>query len=434
MNPNDFLRIAREKISRDPRSRLSFMVKEALDSTDCVIDVHAHIFDKKCLTVGYILLRLLKSKVLDFLGLEALEETALEMDEEKIYAGIRSGKTDSEEDWKALDDSLENIQELTRDAEIMGFDLKEAMGILKKKSMQEVLDLYLDRFSLLRIPGFEHRPLVTVILMMDLETGWGIHPRTNLCQQIREIREIMPGRRVLPFLPLDARRAGLSNPEENLYELFLEAFTDPVNPFFGVKCYPALGYLPSDARLDPIFEICEEKNIPVMTHCGGEIVSTFEKEIEMQDENGLHKLTVPGENRTARARYLNDPDLWIPVLNKYKGLKLAFGHFGGDTSWENLSHSGYDERISKLMDMLQNPEWKVFADFSFNVVEEDLFDTFRREVDNHPEISDRIMFGTDYWVVVPAGDLPAMQNEFLKKMKEHQGSLLHTAPLNFLLS
>lgn len=434
MNPNDFLRIAREKISHNPRTRLSSLVKEALESPDVVIDAHAHIFDKKCLNVGYILLRLLKSKVLDFLGLEALEEAALETDEEKIYENIRSGKPDSEEDWKALDDSLGNILELTSDAEIMGFDLKEALGILRKKSMKEVLDLYYDRFSLLSVPGFEHRPLVMVVLMMDLETGWGIRPKTKLSRQISEIRQIMPVRRILPFLPLDPRRAGHSHPDENLYDLFLTAFNDPLYPFFGVKCYPALGYLPSDARLDPVFKICAEKNIPVLTHCGGEIVSTFEKEIEVHDENGMKTFTIPGENRTARARYLNDPDLWKPVLNKYKGLKLAFGHFGGDTSWETLGHSGYDERISKLMNMLHNPEWNVFADFSFNVVEAELFDAFRRELDNNPEIADRIMFGTDYWVVVPAGDLAGMQNEFLKKMKEHQNSLLHTAPLNFLLS
>lgn len=434
MDPSDFLRIAREKIDRDPRSRLSALVKEAVDNTGCVVDVHTHIFDKKCLNVGYILLRLLKSKVLDFLGLEALEETALQTDEEKIYEAIREGIPDSEEDWKDLEDSLENILELTRDAEIMGFDLKEAKNILRKKSMLEVLDLYLDRFSLLSVPGFEHRPLVTVVLMMDLETGWGIRPKTRLSQQITEIRQIMPVRRILPFLPLDPRRAGHSSPDENLYDLFLRAFTDTEYPFFGVKCYQALGYLPSDARLDPIFEICAEKNIPVMTHCGGEIVSTFEKEIEVQDEEGFRKFRVPGENRTERARYLNNPELWAPVLNKHKGLKLAFGHFGGDTSWENLSKTGHDGRISKLFDMMHHSGWKVFTDFSFNVVEAELFDAFRRELENHPGIADRIMFGTDYWVVVPAGDLAGMQIEFLEKMKPHQSSLLHTAPLNFLMT
>lgn len=434
MDASDFLRIAREKIDRDPRTRLSAVVKAAMESTDCVFDAHAHIFDKKCLNVGYILLRLLKSKVLEYLGLEALEEVALETDEEKIYEGIRLGKPDSEEDWKALDESLKNVLELTGDAEIMGFDLKEALGILKKKSMLEVLDLYLDRYSLHQIPGFEHRPLVTVILMMDLETGWGIRPKTRLSRQISEIRQIMPVRRILPFLPLDPRRAGHSHPDDNLYDLFLTAFTDPVYPFFGVKCYPALGYLPYDARLDPVFEICAEKNIPVLTHCGGEIVSTFEKEIEVHDENGSKTFTIPGENRTARARYLNDPDLWIPVLNKHQGLKLAFGHFGGDNSWENMSQTGYDERIRKLMGMMHHQEWKVFADFSFNVVEGELFDAFRRELDNHPEITDKTMFGTDYWVVVPAGDLAGMQKEFLHKMEQHQNSLLYTAPLNFLLS
>jgi hypothetical protein len=435
MEVSEFLNTARSKISKDPRSRLSKLAKSAIDNPDCVIDVHAHIFDKKCLTVGYILLRLLKSKILESIGLESFAENSLlAKEEDEIYKVIESKKFDNKDDWQQLENELENISEITESIEIFGFDLKEAFTVLKKNSMLEVLDYYINKFSLIQLPEFAHRSLVTGVLMMDLETGWGIKPQKKLFQQINEIKQVMLSKTIIPFLPLDPRRANFTNSNENLYDLFLKAFVDHEPSFFGVKCYPALGYLPNDFRLDPIFQICAEKNIPVFTHCGGEIVSTFSKEIEFQDSTGTIEFKIPGNSRIERARYLNNPELWIPVLDKYNNLKLSFGHFGGDSNWENYNLTGKNERISKIIEMMKNPNYIVFADFSFNVVEKELYDAFEKELNNDPEIAEKVMFGTDYWVVLPAGDLLGMQQVFLTQLKNHRNTLLQTAPLRYLLA
>lgn len=435
MKASEFLRIARDKISNDPRLRLSKKTKSAIDNPECIFDIHAHIFDKKCLTVAYILLRLLKSKIFESIGLEAFEEDSLiNKNETEIYSEIDLIKTSTENDWVKLENEIINLNEIIDDVELFGFDLKGAFRVLKKQSMLEVLDHYTENFSLHKLPDFQDKPFVTGILMMDLETGWGIKPETKLYQQINEVKQILPDRPIIPFFPVDPRRADYSESNENLYELFLDAFTDDETPLFGVKCYPSLGYLPSDLRLDPIFQICSEKNIPVLTHCGGEIVSTFKKSFEFHDSSGIVEFTIPGDSRAERAKYLNNPELWIPVLKKYDNLKLNFGHFGGDTNWENHGLTGNNERIIKILKMMKNPDWKVFADFSFNVVEKDLFDALEKELDNSPEISNKTMFGTDYWVVLPAGDLLEMQVEFLAQMKRHQKNLLNLAPLNYLIS
>jgi predicted TIM-barrel fold metal-dependent hydrolase len=201
-----------------------------------------------------------------------------------------------------------------------------------------------------------------------------------------------------------------------------------------VKCYPALGYLPEDVRLDPIFKICAEKNIPILSHCGGEIVSTFNKSIQIRNSNGDTEFMIPGHSRTEKAKYLTNPEMWIPVLKKYNKLKLDFGHFGGDSNWENHGISGNNDRINKILEMMKNPHWKVFADFSYNVIEKNLFNTFEKELNKNPDLTNKIMFGTDYWVVLPGGNLLDMQKEFLAKMKDHQSTLLHSAPLNYLTS
>lgn len=134
--------------------------------------------------------------------------------------------------------------------------------------------------------------MVHAELMMDMERGisGGVakdfysqlielsHLRQQLLDREEERRQIGKKHRprfVLPFLGLDPRN-------QNLFEDFLAVFSaidkrnnfsntnipKDILPFFGVKIYPSLGYLPSDPKLMEIFEICEAMNIPVTTHCG----------------------------------------------------------------------------------------------------------------------------------------------------------------------
>ncbi len=435
MNSADFLTKARATISADPQSRLSPKVKQAISDPKCIIDIHAHIFDRKCLSVGYVLLRMLKSKIKDTLGIESLEEDGLLTKSEKeVYDLIKTEERSTESDWEKLETELEDAAELIGPAELFGLDIKAALRVLKQGSMGKVLDHYLENFAVNILDGYTGRPFVNSILMMDLATGWDMHPDKSLSMQIDEIKEISKNRAVLPFLSVDPRRAELSDPNENLYSLFLKAFSDPATSYFGVKCYPSLGYFPSDTRLDPIFQICEEKNIPVLSHCGGETVSTFDKVIKIRNEQGDIDFHIPGSNRTERCRYLNEPDAWIPVLNKYKRLKLNLAHFGGDDFWKNHGQTNHqDVRVKKIIEMMKNPEWNVYTDFSFNVVERDLFKTFKEELETNPDLSLKIMFGTDYWVVLPMGELKPMQEEFLTYMGAHNDHLLNKAPLQYLL-
>ncbi|MEX0289333.1 MAG: amidohydrolase family protein [Flavobacteriaceae bacterium] len=438
MNADDFLQQARAQISDDPKTRLTFLAKTFLAEPDCVVDIHTHIFDKKCLSVRYIALRMLKSMAFGALGLEALEgETSgmelLTKDEETLYEEISKDTVDSPEEWEQFEAELKQVEDIYETYEIFGLDVKEALKVLRKKDMSEVLDFYHDEYSITNLPEFANSKMVTGILQMDLETGWGFSPERKFKQQIDDIKEISKHRAIIPYLALDPRRADAEGKDQNLYELFLDAFTDPNTPFFGVKCYPALGYIPSDVRLDPIFQICAEKNIPVLTHCGGETVSTFKKKIEIKDENGYRTFEIPGKKRKDRARYLNEPDQWIPVLEKYNNLKVNLGHFGGDDHWLDFGKTGSNERIEKIFEMMRNPNYKIYGDFSFNLVENELFEKFKQELDKNPEIASRTLYGTDYWVVLPAGELLKEQDNFLKQLSQHQEAMLKRNAIEYLI-
>ncbi len=426
MNATQFLQIAREKISDDPRTRLTAPTKAALADPDCLIDVHTHIFDRKCLNVPYILLRMVKSGI----GLESVASAGLlGMTEEEIYKGIKDKKLNKQTDW----DDLEAELEMMESVELFGMELGDALKVLRKSNMQEILDLYLEKFAIIQLPEFRNRKFVTGVLLMDLETGWEMKSNKKYFEQVEEVREISKVRPILPFFAIDPRRADETDPNKNLYDLFIKAFVNDEASYFGVKCYPSLGYLPSDARLDPIFQICAEKNIPVLTHCGGETVSTFKKKIPVRGTTSETLMTIPGETRAQRAIWLNDPEHWKSVLRKHPNLKLNLAHFGGDTNWELMGgESGSSERVEKIIDMMQNPDWKVYADFSFNVVEEELYNAFQTQLDDNANVKSRTLYGTDYWVVLPKGDLLAKQGRFLNQMVNHQKTLLQSVPRAYL--
>jgi len=438
MTTEEFIRRARLEIKDHPKDRLTPLTKMYLNRPDCIIDIHVHIFDKKCLSIGYILLRLIKRLALNSLGFESTEDTPIDdmellvKTEQEIYEDILEKSEDSDEEWEQLEKEIQETIEMQDEYELAGFNVKDALKVLRKKSMKEVLEFYHDECSIVNLNEFEDKNMVTGILQMDLETGWGFTPRRPFKQQIEDLKKISKSRPILPFIAVDPRRVDKNGGDHNLYEFFLEAFTDPKTPFFGVKCYPSLGYDPADIRLDPIFQICAEKNIPVLTHCGGESVSTYNKTIEVKTATGFKTITIPGDNRKERARYLNEPKHWLPVLEKHNNLKLNLGHFGGGTSWKEYGENGNDERLETIFDMMNNLDWKVYADFSYGLVEDKIYQYQKDKLDNAPTIAGKTLFGTDYWVVLPAGDLLDEQKKFLAFFPDHKHAMLHDNPLKYL--
>lgn len=440
MTAQEFLCEAREKISDDPFTRLGPAARAAVADPQCVYDIHCHIFDRKCLNILYIALRMARNEIGEALGFEAndgLEAklNLLKKSDEALYHEIEKQLPETEADWENFEKEIDALRELA-DYEAFGFnwaDLKQAIEVLKKGSMAAVFDQYLEKFAINCVGQHSGRPIVVGILMMDLETGWPkMSPQKRFSQQLTELQELSKIRPILPFFAIDPRRADLPGDDENLYRLFLKAFTSGDAPFFGVKCYPSLGYFPSDARLDPIFQICAEKNIPVTTHCGAEIVSTYEKEIVVCDDHGLKKYKIPGDNRKERARFLNNPAHWEPVLERHNALKLNLAHFGGDSNWTDFGRGNGNERVDKITQMLLREGHNVFTDFSYNVAKDAVFGAFKGHLDGQPAVKSRAMFGTDFWVVLPAGDLVAKQAAFFAAMEAHCGSLVDEVPRRFL--
>lgn len=414
-----FLQTARQKISAEPYSRLAKYTQKAIENPKCMFDVHCHIFDRKSLRLPYIGLRMSQSGIMDSLGFESTDDFS-QRTENDWYDIIKKRKKDSRQDKERFAAKIEQITNSE--------STSQGLQVLGKGNIKEVFEHYYDDFSIKNLADLNHRPLVTGVLMMDLETGWSMKAEKSYAQQVVEMKNLIAQKPILPFLALDPRRADLSG-EDNLYQLFLKAFAEGENSFFGVKCYPALGYFPNDERLDPIFRICEEKNIPVTTHCGGESVSTFLKVIDIQcSDKPQRRYTIPGETRALRASFLNDPLHWEPVLEKYPKLKVNFAHFGSKDFWLPQITS----RINDIARLVSDDRYNVFTDYSFNVVETEMWDKLKETLDNNSRVAEKVMFGTDYWVVLPFGDLFSQQEAFMEKFQPYMEGLLVNNPRKFL--
>ena len=215
----------------------------------------------------------------------------------------------------------------------------------------------------------------------------------------------------------DPRRADMTEKNENLYSLFSYAFCEA--PYFsGIKIYPALGYDPFDFRLWPVYDICERYSIPVLTHCGGGIISTDDLCFEVYV--GESKETIKADNRKGIAEILNNPERWIPVLEKFPKLRLDFGHFGGYDTWasgEPLTDGTDTQHRKECIFGLMNKYENVYADFSYNFVEDYLSENLVKVLATNKKVRERTLFGTDYWMVTPDSNMKDKQEEFIARLK-----------------
>jgi predicted TIM-barrel fold metal-dependent hydrolase len=446
MDPKEFTATAEKVLSNDPYSRLTQKTKELVNNPDCIFDTHAHIFDRRCIKIDYFLLRLVLSPFKRIVQRHLQRRSSAppsrvasvflsDNPSALIYERIenRTFLEDNEEEWNDMEVLLEELEKddsANRESESLAAgtlsNLLEAFKVLLKGRMEEVLKLYQRKHALMALEKYRNRPFISVILMMDLEQGWGRQTKKSYRIQVSELNAIAENYSVLPFLALDPRR-------DDLYETFLQAFCEPNSKFFGVKLYPSFGYAPSDKWLHPIYYLCEKYKIPVTTHCGGTVISTFHSPVVIHncsDFDTCTSTTIKG-TRVEIARQLNEPTQWELVLQSFPKLKLNLGHFGGGDGWADYNNTGSTAgRIDTIRNLMDCEN--VYADFSFNISDKNLDDAFLKALQNTPKFQERAMFGTDYWVVLPSTNLADSTARFLNHVQAFEEILITSNPKSFL--
>lgn len=452
-----FIDKALQTIEMNANKRVNTPAREVLNRNNFVFDAHSHVFDGNCVDADYMIIRLLNlndnplaRKLVQFIirkllpnQVESLSLLKPKEVLEAIYARKGANETcfdesDIEVFKSEIDQEAQKDLSLSIDWIGLIKRIKEVIAILKSGEMRFVYD-YFEKHAIHNYcPGKE---LISIQLGMDLESGWKGSLLKGFKEQANELLNLSTDVPILPYFPIHPERTKIKlNKEKNnepyefneLYDLFIHYFKAGNPTFFGIKCYPSLGYHPASMALAPIFHVCQEANIPVLTHCGGEIISTFETEIKT-DVFGT-PLTINNGSRKGNAAQLNHPLNWEPVLKEFSNLRLNLAHFGSNSAWLESETAPHPKVATILRFMDTYPH--VYSDFSFNLSDKKSTRIFRKYLASddlkYSKIKEHTMYGTDFWVVVPQSNLKKDQKAFLKLTEGFQDKLLVENVMNYL--
>ena len=279
-----------------------------------------------------------------------------------------------------------------------------------RKIAQKLMDSYHRGFAANNIPD---KHLIVVMLSMNMEYGISEEPPDNFAQQLAELAEtstyfatnpkgIKQNASVIPFVAIDPN-------EETALQVFLEtfAFQKHSYPFFGIKLYPTLGYLPTHPVLMKIFEICEAKKIPVLTHCGGASTRADAKKIQILNEiapGQVEDIDYEFGEKMEFEEFFLPPNTWLPVLERFPALYLDIAHLGSNTQWDNyLAGAAFPEEnfVYQTLELIKNPKYpNVYADISYSLALDDNLTRIRKLMEENEAIADKLLFGSDYFLII----------------------------------
>jgi len=337
--------------------------------------------------------------------------------------------------------------------------IRSLFGIISKDAKKQLKRLHgLVRYGMMEnqeaiidvLSNFYHHQYQLVLLSMDMEYMMSSSdddkedPQEDFINQIEQLRSIKHvskyKNKVLPFIFADPRR-------DNVTNLVSEYLNFKDAPFQGIKIYPALGYYPFDKHLKDIYKLALDFEVPIIAHCiQGDVYCRKNLGLRPDGSTAKHPIanysTIPSDKYKLPSNYqlnFTHPLNYECLLNPkhafvsfgesvdFRNLKICLAHAGGSNEWsmyvdqqhkrykkksvENVFHQhpldlnqkwlGDDtERfnwltiILALMDEYPN----VYFDISFTLHDSTIYPLLRQLLMDK-RYNERILFGTDYYVV-----------------------------------
>jgi predicted TIM-barrel fold metal-dependent hydrolase len=102
-----------------------------------------------------------------------------------------------------------------------------------------------------------------------------------------------------------------------------------------------------------------------------------------------------------KSQYFNHPEIWCIVLNEFPGLRLNLAHFGGDRNeWRDI-----------IVDMINSNKYQNLYTDSSCRTDPDESKYIRDKYDASDAVKRRLMYGTDFTIVLMYADLIDYRNE-----------------------
>lgn len=296
----------------------------------------------------------------------------------------------------------------------------------------------------------------TVLLTMDMEyMGAGL-PKIRFEQQLDELAEqkFDPefGHLIFPFVCCDPRRLQpqcereIAVEKEFTGDKFFSKLTGLISEglFQGIKLYPALGFFPFDKRLKKVYDFALEYRVPLITHCSTSMVHLKYRPAPEERYHPILKTQLPDLKPAALQCYFTHPLNYECLLNQsllarywgndtpdYRNLKICLAHWGGEDQWYRFLEDAWTETAInvktgkypslnldnwniKPKDAYKNFSWfsiicdlmrkypNVYADISYTLSHPDLLTLLKMTLEADPKIRERVLFGTDFYMVSKA--------------------------------
>ncbi len=231
--------------------------------------------------------------------------------------------------------------------------------------------------------GLELDHIYTDLAGKELRSRGGTCPAILTPGYEREIRACIDFQSknqglVFPFIAYDPRRKGIVDLiKDGSYFGVDGPLVSEKGPFYGVKLYPRLGYLPDDIDKS-LLDFCVENDTPMVSHSspGG---------------FPLWPWAWPWDN-------YGDPKNWESVCKTYAGkgkaggLRLDVAHFGGDDQAWRAS-------TARLISESRSYGPAIFSDVSC-FTKLDRLNAVRSLMDADASLRGRVLFGTDFDVML----------------------------------
>lgn len=233
-----------------------------------------------------------------------------------------------------------------------------------------------------------------IVLPMDMAyMGAGNVPRPYREQLIELYNLTQSHPQGIPFIHIDPRRERVLD----LLKEFVEEYK-----FKGVKLYPPLGYFPYDEALDPIYAYCQEKNLPLLTHCSPFNPVHFKgkkKDLLKLLAKSIDPIDTHKKSKKELCSLFTYPGNFKHVVKKFPKLRICFGHFGSSYFWDQFIHHPEleDNWMRVIKDMCVEYD-NFYTDISFTMADMKYFSLLKVLLTDD-KLRKKILFGSDYYMV-----------------------------------
>lgn len=278
-------------------------------------------------------------------------------------------------------------------------DLFETLRLAMKADIVSVADALLEQGP----PGSG-----LVALMMDIvATPEPVRDRANFMAQIRGTANAALARpgRIFPFIAVNPLR-----PDH--FAVMKRALEE--QGFVGVKLYPSLGYQVTTPEMRTVVQYCTDNDTPILIHT-----------------------TSGGFFKNEAATDFSHPRHWVALLNDFPSLRICFGHCGG---WGGFCQQD-PEQVPwwDIIVQLMRDHPNVYGDLSYHVQmresaeAERAYFTSLKSLLSDAATRDRIIFGTDSWLVRVSMSESAYWHYFEQQLTPAEFTqITETAPSRFL--